>query len=165
MSDTFASKGYGDVYADEPRKNTSRECRKVGEAGIYPAYLCRVHTDNFVYLAKQSDGHFAGFAKCMQGHDLDTVYTYSATAESCDKIELYAFGDDIDIYVFYAAQSPAQNLVFGDILTPSTTDGMLMYFAYADGAEFTDTHKHEAHVVDDAITGSTTANKLVRVHI
>lgn len=161
MSDTFASRGIGQVYAGEAGKETRRGARKINEAGIYPGYAIRVHTDNFLYLAKQSDKIFSGIAADMPGEDLDTVYA------SGDIIEYFGATDDVDVWAWYAAQSPAVNLVEGDVLVLSTTDGMFMKFAYTDTAEETEVTDKTgtARLVDDVITGSTTANQLIRIHL
>jgi hypothetical protein len=158
MSDTFASKFYGSVYAGETRKHTARELTYIGETGVYPAYAIRI-TNGIMYLARNSDGVITGFADCMPGHDLDTVYAAD------ELVEHFAMGDDVDIYVWYLAQSPPVNLVPGDILVLSATDGMMMKFSYADGTDITDSPLLGKVRVKENITGSTTANKLVKVHI
>ena len=167
MSDTFESRNIGDVYAGEAKKNTARQLFAIGEAGIYPAYAVRVTTTHTLVLAKDSDKHFAGIAMCMPGHDLDTVYTYSATLNSTEKISIYGVQDDMDVWVFYVAQSPAADIVFGDILVLSATDGMFMLFAYANGTDITDVPSISGYVkvVDEHVAGCTTANQLVKVHL
>jgi len=160
-SDTFASRSIGAVYAGEAGKETRRGMRKINEAGIYPSMAIRVHTDNFLYLAKNSDKIFSGIAADMPGEDLDTVYA------SGDIIEYFGATDDVDVWVWYVAQSPAVNLVEGDVLVLSATDGMFMKFAYANATDITDVTDLTGTVrlVDDVVTGSATNNQLIRVHL
>ena len=167
MSDTFASRNIGDVYAGEAPKITSRHLIAIGEAGIYPSYAVRVHTDKLLYLAKQSDKKFAGIVKCMQGHDLDTAYTYSATLKATDKVEIFGVQDDVDVWVWYVAQCPIAPIVFGDILTLSSTDGMFMLFEYANGTDYTEVPALGGYCkfVEDYNAGSTTNNQLVKAHL
>lgn len=160
MSDTFASKYIGAVYAGEAGKETQREVVRVGEAGIYPGYCVRVSGD-YMYLNKNSDKVKGGICNCMLAHDLDTAYTITT-----DYANWFACGDNVDVWAFWLAQSPATTLVPGDVLVVGATDGFLDKFAYADGTDITDSATLIGpYTCTQNVTGSTTANKLVRVHI
>jgi hypothetical protein len=163
MSDTFLSKSYGKVYCGDAHNEKRRKAVKIGEAGIYPGFAIRVAA-GVAYLANSTDNIWSGIAADMPGEDLDTAYTYSATASACDKIEYYGRHVGQEVFLWYLAQSPAVNLLDGDCLVLSATDGLFMKFAYTDGTEATDAPTTEATCIED-ITGSVTANKLVRAVI
>lgn len=163
MSDTFLSKSYGHVYCGDAHNEKRRKAVKIGEAGIYPGFAIRV-VSGVAYLASNSDNIWSGIAADMPGLDLDTAFTYSATAKDCDLIEYYGRHVGQEVFLWYLAQSPPVNLLDGDCLVLSATDGMFMKFAYADNTEITDAPTTEATCLED-ITGSVSANKLVRAVI
>ena len=157
-SDTFASKNYGAVYCGPAGLSQRNRLKKIAEAGIYPGYLMRVHTDKFLYLTKSSDKAFAGVACDMEGYDIDTVYAINTP------IEYYGKGSKNRVYIFLVAASPAPAIEDGEEIVVSATDGMGMSFAYTDGTDITDTTAF-THVgyADELVTGSTSDNKLLAV--
>jgi hypothetical protein len=156
-SDTFKSKHYGSVFCGEAGHEARARLRKIGEAGVYPGYVIRVHTDNFIYLAQQSDAIVSGVAAAMEGYDLDTVYTSGVA------IEYYAKGSGMRVYVFLVAASPAPAPQPGNDCYISTTDGMVMVYAYADGTNYTDSVLGRVGTFDEYVLGSVTDNKLIAV--
>lgn len=157
-SDTFASKYYGDVYAGVSTPKGKSQPLPAGEAGIYPGYAVRISSNTWV-LAKNSDKSVAGIAANASSHDLDTAYTVTT-----DIFEIYRCGLGDEVYAYYGAQSPAVNLVQGDVMVLSATDGLLAKFAYTNATDYTDTLMNRVGIVQDlAITGSTSDNKLVKI--
>jgi len=159
-SDTFKTKKVGAVYAGPAGHCKKSRLYKVGESGIYPGYAVRA-TAGAVYLAKNSDKKFSGIAECMGGHDLDAVYTITI-----DYVELFEVRSDSIVWAWVVAVSPKVNVVPGDIMVMSATDGMLMVFAYADGTDLTD--DSEISYVGRSlmnVTGHATNNQLIRIQM
>lgn len=155
-SDTFASKLLGRVYAGLGEPKAKAKPRIVAEASTYPGYVVRVSSEQW-YLAKNSDKSQDAVLEAPVDHGLDTAFTAGSSVA-----EGYIIGGGDMVYVYYVAVSPAVNLVPGDILVTSATDGMVMKFAYTDGTDITDSPLNKVGRCMDTITGSTSDNKLVK---
>jgi hypothetical protein len=167
MSDTFATKKIGSIYAGIGSPKGKVGPYPVGEAGIYPGFHCVVTSSKWM-LANQTDNRVGAIVDNITSitMDMDTAMTYSATISSASIVEGYACGGGDRVYAWYGSQSPAVNLTKGMAMAQSATEGLLMMFAYADGTDHTDTFLEVVgRLVDDAITGSTANNQIIQIQL
>jgi hypothetical protein len=163
-SDTFSSKNLGSVYAGlgEPKGKTRPKL--VYDSSTYPGYVVRTDSSDRWNLAKNSDKSQDAVIDTCRDHGLDTAFTiYSGTVP--DVVEGYRIGGGDVVWTYYVAVSPAVNLLPGDILVTSATDGMTMKFSYTDGTDITDAPLNIVGRCVDIVTGSTSDNKLVKVQL
>jgi hypothetical protein len=160
-SDTFVSRLIGDVYAGPSNVNVVRsQSYQVGEAGIKPGYAVRVDSSKKVYLAKASDKKVSGIAALMPGHEIDTAYTITT-----DHIEIYQVGSNMVVWAFLLGASPLAPCLDGDKCHVSATDGFVEVYAYADGADTSDSHLLQMGHFREDCTSHATDEKLVRIQL
>ena len=163
MSDTFATKLIGSIYAGVGTPKGKTKPYPVSESGISPGYHCVVTSQKWA-LGNQTDERRGAIVDNTGGIDLDTAFTYSATLSSCTVVEGYSCGGGDRVYAWYGSQSPAVNLTKGMAMRQSATEGLLEYHAYADGTDHSDSDSEMVgHVWDDAITGSVSANQIIEL--
>lgn len=165
MSDTFATKKIGSIYAGIGSPKGKVGPYPVGEAGIYPGYHCVVTSGKWA-LGNQADNRVGAIVDNITSisNDLDTAMTYSATLSLCSVVEGYACGGGDRVYAWYGSQSPAVNLVKFDRMAQGATEGLLAKFAYADGTDHTDSDLEiVGKLWNDTITGSTANNQIIEI--
>jgi len=159
MSDTFASRNLGSVYAGVSTPKGKTSPYQTYDAGIYPGYACRLDSSARWNLSKNSDKSNGGIVGCAANHGLDTVYTATT-----DYAEGYKCGLGDEVWAWYVLQSPSVDLYQGDRMVASATDGMLMKFAYTDGTDITDSPLNQYGRFDEPYkAGSTSSNQLIKL--
>lgn len=153
--DTFADRGIGSVLASTGNFKRKSAVVAAGET-IKPGYAIYIAAGK-MYAAKAADAKWSGVAVERPGDELDTAYTVG------ELVPYYPRQQDIECWMYMVKQTPSAT-AFDEGMKAclSTTDGMISKFSYAGAsADFTDM----VGVFRQYGAGSTSANKLVKVHI